>query len=1203
MKEKIERFSKGIFDYEQPEIIVSQDNLAVFISEGRIEEGSFTITNNAGVPMKGLIYSSSRLVKIKNNAFSGVNNEIFYSVDATHLEQGTQLEGQINVVSDCGEHHISFTVSVRGTSCVSSIGSIGNIFQFANLAQTNWGEAVRMFESEAFKESVIKKDSENASAYNVLVSSADAGLGLEEFLVLTRKKTECRFFVGTSELSGEIRNESFMERITVSKSTWGYLRLKVTSNVPFIIPQKMYIENEDFINGKFDLAVLVDLENAGTGIHYGTITIQNAKASVEIPVAYHVRAVEETARERKKNIKRLAAKTVLHYIKFRTGHINNGDYIAESTRLTDMLLQQIDREKQRLGDEVRANDSWSRELLRMKNAFEIYRAYLVTTDSNELRSEAIISSVLLKKNEYEKKDGTMFGALLYIEALRARNKEVTEENLESIKHLYDRDPHNDLLFWLILYMDRRLEENKELRFARVVNHLNRGSVNPCILFEAAQVVREQPALFKKADAIECKIMSFCVKNNYITEAMAVEFAGCCKGTASWDSLRLALLYKLHQRFDNKEVLYALVAKIIEMDIRSTKYFEVFEEAVDQQINIDGVFEYYMYSYGTNFRKTIAQPVLLYFGFNNVLYTEYLEQIYANIIINQEIYPSIYRAYLKAIEQHAVNSLKTRKINKALAVIYDAVVTRGFLDSTLCDAFPDVVFTHQVICESPAMKYVIVANDEEEGEKRYELSDGCADVYMYTDTCSCFFEDEDGNRYLAGSIGQIQKYLQMQEMLPKCYERGSENGRLFLYMWEKNHRYNQNAESYIVLQKQISCLTTLKPELSNQCNCNLAEHYFDKYDPDLLATYLADIDLRLLDSKTRARIIEMMTVRDMYEQVIEAVKLFGCEALSVKHLSKLCMLAINGDPELQYKEVIVAMAHFAFRNSRVDDRLLQFLCDNFSGTTIEMHDIWEAAKRANLDTLLLEENLLAQMLFTESFIESGYSVFISYYFKNKNRKLLRAYISYTAYKYFVKDRITNPEFFDILRADPSLENSKIGILALLKFYSTKDRLTTEEKDFSDSHIRHFLQKKVVFAFFKDFKDKIALPALMVDKCYVEYRTDPKKSVSIHYTTGERSDLIVEQMNDSGFGIFVKEIILFHGETLQYFITEYDGENEEITESHSMQYLDEDRHERETKYDKINNILVAREMKDYKTMVQLMEQYYMTEYAMKRHFNAL
>ena len=1204
MKEKIERFSKGIFDYEQPEIAVSQDNLAFFISEGSVDSGSFTVTNTKGVPMKGLIYSSSRLVKIKNASFSGVTNEIFYTVDATYLEQGVQLEGQINIVSDCGEHHISFTISVRGTTCMSSIGSIGNIFQFANLAQTNWNEAVKMFGSDEFFDAVIKKNPEYESAYKVLSASADTSIGLEEFLVLTRKKSECRFFVGTSELSGETLQESFMERITVSKSTWGYLRLSVTADVPFIRPQKMYIENEDFINGKFELPVLIDLENAGAGVHFGTLIIQNAKARVEIPVSFHVRNTEETSMERRRNIRRLSAKIIEHYLKFRTCHIGNGDYLAESTRLTDNLLQQIDRERTRNAEKnTESSRRWDAEAVKMRNVFEIYRAYLATADSNELRSEAAVSAALLRKNEYERRENSLYGALLYIEALRARNREVTVSNLDEIRQLYDREPKSDLLFWLMLYMDRRLQENSELRYARVINHLNRGSTNPCILFEAAQVLRENPGLLKKAEGVECRIMSFCIQRDYLTEAMAVEFADCCRGTSVYDRLRLLLLYRLYDRFRNREILSALVSKVAEMDIRQEKYFPAFSDAVDRQMNLDGIFEYYMYSYGNDFHKPIAQSVLLYFGFNNALDTDYLELIYANMVINQEVYPSVYRAYLKSIEQHAVNCIKARKINDALAVVYDAVVTRGFLDNTLSEAFPDVVFTHRVTSDAPNMKKVIVANDEEEGEQGYPLLSGSADVYLYTDSCCCFFEDGDGNRYLAENIGSVQRYLEMTEILPKCYERGSENGRLFLYMWEKNRRYNQNAENYIVLQKQISCLTTLKPELANRCNCNLVEYYFEKYDPDLLQTYLSDIDLKLLDNKTRARIIEMMIVRDMYDEVIEAVRLFGCEALSARHLSKLCMLAINGDPGMNYRDEEVAMAHFAFRNGRVEDKVLQFLCDNFSGTTIEMHDIWEAAKRANLDTLQLEENLLAQMLFTESFIESGYSVFTSYYFKNKNRKLLRAYISYTAYKYFVKDRVTNPEFFDILRADPSLENSKISILALLKFYSTRERLTQEEKDFSDAHIRHFLQKKVVFAFFKDFKDKIPLPTVMIDKCFVEYRTDPGRSVSIHYSTGDRSELTVEQMNDSGYGIFVKEIILFHGETLQYFITEYDGENEEITESHSLQYLDEDRHETENKYDKINNIMVALEMKDYKTTVQLMEQYYLTEYAMKRHFSPL
>ena len=41
-----------------------------------------------------------------------------------------------------------------------------------------------------------------------------------------------------------------------------------------------------------------------------------------------------------------------------------------------------------------------------------------------------------------------------------------------------------------------------------------------------------------------------------------------------------------------------------------------------------------------------------------------------------------------------------------------------------------------------------------------------------------------------------------------------------------------------------------------------------------------------------------------------------------------------------------------------------------------------------------------------------------------------------------------------------------------------------------------------------------------------------------------------MKDVGFGIYVKEFILFYGEIVQYYITESDGDRNSITESREV-----------------------------------------------------
>ncbi len=1196
MKEKIERFSKGIFEYQQPEIELSQEVIELFVNEGAVEKGSFIISNQAGTSMKGVIYSTSKLITVENNTFVGVKSEIFYTVDCSYMEQGSRCEALINIVSDCGERQIPVMISVVGITCSSPVGHVGNVFQFANLARTNWNSAVSLFGTKEFYEAVIKKDDSVKVAYNVLKKCPDQGLAVEEFLCICKKKTECRFFVGTSEINLECDNESFVEKILISKSTWGCLSLKVTTDADFLKPVKENIDNDEFINSRFELKLLVDLTKAGEGVHIGNVIISNAKHSVKIPVSIRVRSKDDTRKLRLRNIKNYERRIIDRYLSFRAGKQAGATFIAESVKLTESALMVIDKE-------LAVSKHDNTYLSELKEAYEIYRAYLATVEGRHFRNDELVGNILLRRTEYERKHSRYFPVILYIEALRARNKELTDANLQTIRHYYEANPEDTLLFWIMLYMDKHLEENADFRYEKLIRQFSMGNNSPIITYEAAALVKEKPELLTSGDINECRIVTFMLKYDMITADVAIQFAYCCRKAAENDRRRLGILLKLYELFDDDGILEMLCKKLISLDERRAMYHPIFKKACENQIKADGIYEYFIYTMNGDLSEEIPQNALLYFGYTKDLDEKSQELLYAYVIRNKETNKAIYRAYLKNMEQLAVNCLKERRINPLLSAIYADVVGRSLLDSDTIDTFPDVLFTYSVTCESPEMTGVVVVNREEKDEKYYELVNGHADVLMYTESCDCFLVDANGNRYVYTGCGHVSRYLHMQDMLATCYDLGSGNPRLLLYMWERNSQYNAGVESYITLQKQISVIPGLSDEIQNNCSFSLAEYYFDNYEGELLESYLKSIDLTGIDSVKRTKTIELMILRDMYEEVIDAVGKFGCEGLSPKRLSRLCMFGIEKNKDATDKENIVAMAHYAFRNGQVDERLVQYLANNFTGTTLEMYEIWNSAKEYELDTMVIEENLLAQMLFAESYIENAYSVFLDYYYKSQNRKLIRAFISYTAYKYFVRDRVTNPDFFKILEMDPSLENSQIGILALLKFYSTKDSLTASEKEFSDSHIRHFLQKKIFYSFFKDFKDKITLPSSMVDKCYIEYRTDPKKQVFVHYTYNDNLDISVEQLTDMGYGIFTKEIILFHDEVLQYFITEHDGENEEITESRSVRYLDEDVHERETKYDEINGILIAVEMQDEKTTIDLLEQYFRTEYAMKRHFKPL
>ncbi len=1197
MKEKIERLSKGIFEYEQPEIILSEDVLNIFISEGEIQTGSFVISNSAHSMMKGLLYSSSQILELENISFNGISSTISYKVNCLHMEQGERTEGRIDIVSDCGEQQLPFTISVLGTTCRSSIGRINNFFSFQSLAQANWNEALELFSEKAFYDAVIKNDEELKGVYEALKPSPDRNMALEQFLYSKKKKAECSFFVGTSEISLETDPISFMEKIVITKSAWGYLKLFVETDSELITPAKKIIENSDFINGRFELRIVSNLEGMKPGVRHFEIRIYNALHEVVIPVTYTVRGEDERLKRRRRALKGHLLSIADHLAGYIAGRFERGIFVEESIKLCESLMLLTDRE-------MNAGDKDEKELTSIKDAILVFRAFLATFEAKRPMREDTLSAALIKKREFETKDTFLYAGILYIEALISNDTGLIRANADMIRNTFERKRDNALLLMMYMDIEQGIKDNTKLKYNYIKQMLDKGCNNSLLLASAGMLLKNDPELLTAAGTTECRIILSMIENGMLTERVLLAFVYCARENGDCSKIQLLVLEKLHEESNDKDLLASICNKVIRADLRDTKYHVYFKEAVEAQLSIANIFEYYMYTYGDNPDEPIDQPVLLYFGYNSALPEDRMAVLYANVVKNKEENKAIYRAYLKNIEQFAVNSVKNRKIDKVLSVIYADVLNRGLLDSTLADCIPDILFTYRVEVESRRFTDVVVTNSLEAAERRYPLKDRHTDVLLYTDSCICWLEDSEGNRYLPGDAGRCIRYLHMQDMLGNCYDAGSQNPGLLLYMWEKNMQYNESEDSYIALQKQISGIKTLKPEVANVCFYNLAEYYYDNYEGELLEAYLSEVDVRLLNAVQRNKIIELMIVRDMYDKVINYVKEFGCENLALKRLSKLCLHAIEDQENEDDKESIVAMSHFAFRNGSVDDRLLKFIVDNFNGTTLEMYEIWNAAKEANLDTLKLEENLLAQILFTESYVENTFAVFKSYYFKNNNRKLVRAFISYTAYKYFVCERVTENEFFDILKADPSLENSRIGVLALLKHYSEKEKLTAEEREFADSHIRQLLQKKIFYAFFKDFGNKLALPKSLMEKYYVEYRANPKKMVRIHYSYNKGKEFSVETMPDVGYGIFTKEFILFYGEVLQYFITEFDGESEEITESRSITYLeDPSEGEAVTKYDKINNILIAAEMKDDKTVLQYLEQYYLTEYAVKRHFKPL
>ena len=94
-----------------------------------------------------------------------------------------------------------------------------------------------------------------------------------------------------------------------------------------------------------------------------------------------------------------------------------------------------------------------------------------------------------------------------------------------------------------------------------------------------------------------------------------------------------------------------------------------QQAIQAQSTVAGVFEFYLYAADKTDMRPLDQQVLLYFIYNNELPADEQAYLYANIVYNKENNASIYRAYLKKIEQFVISEIKKGNIDKNRAYIY------------------------------------------------------------------------------------------------------------------------------------------------------------------------------------------------------------------------------------------------------------------------------------------------------------------------------------------------------------------------------------------------------------------------------------------------------------------------------------------------------------------------------------------------------
>ncbi len=1186
---------------EKPEYLeISCQNIELSAEPGEIVEDSFAI-HAADKYTEGKIYSSDTRMRVYENTFSGEETQVAYCFDGTSVEAGSSIRGEFVVISNRGEYTIPYKVNVQKPRLQSSLGTIKNLFHFTNLAQTNWEEAVALFYSRNFALILHKSDKNAVMSYTGLTRNEGNQQNVEEFLIEISKKSQIVYNFDIEGFLLEDVQDSIVKSVVIKRSSWGYGCVNIWIKGDFISTNRQQLNNEDFVDNKCVFDIYIDASRLHEGVNSGAVIFSDACNEYTIPVDILMEEEPEKRTDHRKHRQAVCGMSSA-YVDMRLDKITMTQWIHRFEKELGVLLE-IDE------DSILYN-LYRVQLLITKERFNEAKWYL---DMLEQRLSKEPSDIF--QNCY----------YLYLTTLINCAEDYVKNVSDEIETIYANNALEWRLGLFVLQLNEDLIRNRELRWQFMEEMFENGCTSPMLLCEAVLLLLEHPTFLLKLDRFEENVLWHGARRQILKPELIEQLQYLAARKKEYSTLLVRILGEVYKSYGSPQTVASICHILILGDKKGVAYYPWYALGVEHSVRVTGLYEYYMMSleldkYG-DIKGSVEIPkmVLMYFAYQSNLDYELNAFLYAYVIKNRDKYPDLEQSYRIAIERFVVDQIKLGHINENLAYLYKNMLAPQMVMDDTAYAFTPLLFMHRIYVDNPKVKNIVVIHEKVNGESSYPVVNCVCMIPIYGSEYKLFLQDENGNRFTKSIHYENKQLMEPKEQIG--YISGYMQGRLSfdIYLCEVDKNYitisHENVRRFKSLAESPQVVENFKKEIRTK----LLRFYYDNDMIGELDAFLEDVEADEMEAAERAEFIKYLISRGMFDKAYYWLKSFGVADVEPKSVARLVSKRLISK-DYEYDEFLVNVAHYIYKNMKYDENILQYLMINYDGRASELRKLWKSAVDLELDAKLILERILRQIVYTGIAIQDRDSMLTAYVqYEDHDALLVNGILLNIAYEYFVYEAITNSEVFDILYQKYIKREltDRVCKLALLKFWAENIQNMEIPEDVARSFISELLNEEVYFPFYVNLVEMVPELHYMKNSIFIEYRTQPQSQVYIHYAyddgTVDEGSYEIRDMKEMYDGIHVSIFQLFHGETIQYYITEnYLEENgvvtEHVTQSGTLSGMSETsamsgKQGADDRFSILNDILLSISLHDEMTAQQLTEDYVYQDYCVRELFKVL
>lgn len=1197
MKDTINRLARGVFEYEPPVIEVSEVNIEESIGINSIYCGELRIKSLDGQTIKGIVSTTNHAVSMEKATFVGVDNVVSYKVDTRGIAKGEKIEGRFNIISNGGESGVTYSFQVVDNSVDSSLGALKNLFHFTNLVQTEPEEAYKLFVSDDFERIFLKDDYELKNRYELLLygdkpkylgTKTDIKHCVEEFLISIHKKNRIELSVSDTVREYPEVKESFTDSVVLHKNTWGSVSVRVTCDNPCVKPETDYIDEEKFAGSNYELRFFVDHNKLHAGRNCARICFVSPSQTLHTDILL---ITEESSRKSNKEIleiQRNFAFLMESYLSFRVKKIN----LAQWTKQSLMAIEKI-----------RAIDDED-------NYYKLIHAQLLISVRKRDEAKWLLNNVRDFVMDKIEENAALYSYYLYVTSLMKQETAYANESLKVVKRLYEEGNDDWRILWVMFYLDDEYEKNRSLKIARIKEQFYKGCKSPVMYLEAALTFAEQPLLLRVFDDFEIQVILFACKHGISSERLYAHVAEIAENRKAYSKAYWKLMIKVYEQSKSKVLLSAIYRMMIKNEPLPKDGFKWIKAAVEADLRITNLYENYLLYCDKTSMKPLPKMLLMYFTYNSSLEYSLKAYLYANIYYNRYEDTMTFENYRHQMERFVLEQVAKGHITVHLAELYKELLEPSMINEDTCKMLANVLFSYRLVCKNPELSVVYVKHKETQEVQVKPIINGEAYINLFTEEAGIVVGDRKGKRYTDGNLYECKRVFDGDRYIPIAFKYLKDDLWVSLYFCEKGRKYGYSDYDMVSCYKNVIQDKRVSEYYKNEFINRIIDYYYSEYDGDNFDEEYIRPDIRRLDEQARIKVIETYIMNGKYDEAMAVIRERGALGVKPNRLLRMCRSLIESVDESLDDEVL-SICEMVFKQHKYDEYVLCYLIKYYNCSTKDMIELWKAAKGFELDASELEERLLCQMMFVRSYSSSFSGIFESYYNHGARERILEAYIAYHAYNFFVKGMVINNDVFRVIehRLMEGTETIDVCKLALLKYYADDIEtieITAAQAGLAQRLVNEMEDKKRIFGFYKKLSGIVDIPHSIMDKTILEYRANPKKRVLVHYVIEEQdgmNEYLVDSMDNTFEGIFTKSFVLFYGDAMQYYITEHEDDNEELTESGNISNQTMSAEISQGRYDLINDMLACIELQDTQTLKKMMNGYVMSEQMSEKLFKPL